>query len=109
LRPQKANNFQIVIGLFLDSGASKGEIEVLAHAGLSVSYTTIIAHVRLLSKKGSSNFRDIRHRFVETSSARAEGASTIQFKSYRFTENQTQVARQSRHAEIEGAVSLRQR
>ncbi|KAJ7808372.1 hypothetical protein B0H14DRAFT_2198896, partial [Mycena olivaceomarginata] len=56
LRPQKANNLQIVIGLFLDSSASKREIEVLAHAGLSVSYTTIIVHVRLLSKEGSSNF-----------------------------------------------------
>ncbi|KAK6987846.1 hypothetical protein R3P38DRAFT_2805309 [Favolaschia claudopus] len=38
----KANNFQLVIGLFLlGSGASKREIEILAHAGLSVSYTSL--------------------------------------------------------------------
>ncbi|KAJ7891095.1 hypothetical protein B0H13DRAFT_1515792, partial [Mycena leptocephala] len=46
MRSQKANNFQLVIGLFLlRSGVSKREMEVLAHAGLSVSYSTIIDHV----------------------------------------------------------------
>ncbi|KAJ7663707.1 hypothetical protein DFH06DRAFT_986655 [Mycena polygramma] len=53
LRSQKANNFQLVIGLFLlGSGASKREIEVLAHAGLSIAYNTILEHVRGLSKEG---------------------------------------------------------
>ncbi|KAF7321181.1 hypothetical protein HMN09_00206500 [Mycena chlorophos] len=38
LRSQKANNFQLVVGLFLlGSGAAKREISVLAHAGISIS------------------------------------------------------------------------
>ncbi|KAJ7150669.1 hypothetical protein C8R46DRAFT_1229603 [Mycena filopes] len=49
-RSQKANNYQVVIGMFLlASGAAKREMEVLAHAGLSISYTTIQEHVTLLS------------------------------------------------------------
>ncbi|KAJ6456466.1 hypothetical protein C8R45DRAFT_943662 [Mycena sanguinolenta] len=60
LRSQKANNFQLVIGLFLlGSGASKREMEVLAHAGLAVSYTTIITHVKQLSKEGLQKIRDV--------------------------------------------------
>ncbi|KAJ7022998.1 hypothetical protein C8F04DRAFT_1213416 [Mycena alexandri] len=60
LRSQKANNFQLVIGLFLlGSGASKREMEVLAHAGLSVSYTTIINHVKDLSKEGLQKIREV--------------------------------------------------
>ncbi|KAJ7435654.1 hypothetical protein B0H11DRAFT_2256988 [Mycena galericulata] len=60
LRSQKANNFQLVIGLFLlGSGASKREMEVLAHAGLSVSYTAIITHVKELSKEGLANIREV--------------------------------------------------
>ncbi|KAK7050002.1 hypothetical protein VNI00_005433 [Paramarasmius palmivorus] len=50
VRSQKANTFQVVIGLFLlGSGASKREIDVLAHAGLSVSYPTVMDHVKALS------------------------------------------------------------
>ncbi|THU79765.1 hypothetical protein K435DRAFT_875094 [Dendrothele bispora CBS 962.96] len=49
LRSQKANNFQVVIGFFLlGSGASKREIEVLHQAGLSISYTAVMEHIRLL-------------------------------------------------------------
>ncbi|KAJ7235273.1 hypothetical protein B0H12DRAFT_1027471 [Mycena haematopus] len=60
LRSQKANNFQLVIGLFLlGSGASKREMEVLAHAGLSVSYTAIIVHVKALSKEGLQKIREL--------------------------------------------------
>ncbi|KAJ7728485.1 hypothetical protein B0H16DRAFT_1330899 [Mycena metata] len=60
LRSQKANNFQLVIGLFLlGSGASKREMEVLAHAGLSVSYTTIIDHVKDLSREGLEKIREV--------------------------------------------------
>ncbi|KAJ7429454.1 hypothetical protein B0H11DRAFT_1767668 [Mycena galericulata] len=60
LRSQKANNFQLVIGLFLlGSGASKREMEVLAHAGLSVSYTSIITHVKELSKEGLAKIREV--------------------------------------------------
>jgi hypothetical protein len=60
MRSQKANNFQLVIGLFLlGSGASKREIEVLAHAGLSVSYSTIIDHVKGLSKEGMDRIREL--------------------------------------------------
>ncbi|KAK7013922.1 hypothetical protein R3P38DRAFT_3575386 [Favolaschia claudopus] len=60
MRSQKANDFQLVIGLFLlGSGASKREIEVLAHAGLSISYRSIIAigHVKSLSEEGMGHVR----------------------------------------------------
>ncbi|KAJ7438253.1 hypothetical protein FB451DRAFT_1344411 [Mycena latifolia] len=60
LRSQKANNFQLVIGLFLlGSGSSKREMEVLAHAGLSISYTSIISHVKSLSKEGMVRLREV--------------------------------------------------
>ncbi|KAJ7846160.1 hypothetical protein B0H13DRAFT_1455320, partial [Mycena leptocephala] len=60
LRSQKANNFQLVIGLFLlGSGASKREMEVLTHAGLSVSYTNIVTHVKQLSKEGLAKIREV--------------------------------------------------
>ncbi len=50
LRSQKANNFQVTIGLFLlASGASKREIAVMAHAGLSLSYPSILSHLKLMS------------------------------------------------------------
>ncbi|KAJ7643193.1 hypothetical protein B0H17DRAFT_1216237 [Mycena rosella] len=60
LRSQRANNFQLVIGLFLlGSGASKREISVLAHAGLSVGYQTIIDQVKKLSQEGMANIREL--------------------------------------------------
>ncbi|KAJ7027815.1 hypothetical protein C8F04DRAFT_1008089, partial [Mycena alexandri] len=60
LRSQKANNFQLVVGLFLlGSGASKREMEVLAHAGLSISYQTIIDHVKKLSEEGSIIIQEV--------------------------------------------------
>ncbi|KAK6992307.1 hypothetical protein R3P38DRAFT_3435555 [Favolaschia claudopus] len=60
MRSQKANNFQLVIGLFLlGSGASKREIEVLAHAGLSISYSSIIGHVKSLSEEGMGRVRQL--------------------------------------------------
>ncbi|KAJ7163528.1 hypothetical protein C8R43DRAFT_879780 [Mycena crocata] len=60
MRSQKANNFQLVIGLFLlGSGASKREISVLAHAGLSISYQGIIDHVKKLSSEGLANIREL--------------------------------------------------
>ncbi|KAJ7127703.1 hypothetical protein C8R44DRAFT_616194, partial [Mycena epipterygia] len=60
LRSQKANNFQVVIGLFLlGSGALKREISVLAHAGLSISYQRIIDHVKKLSEEGLANIREV--------------------------------------------------
>ncbi|THU94537.1 hypothetical protein K435DRAFT_668218, partial [Dendrothele bispora CBS 962.96] len=55
---QKANNFQVVIGLFLlGSGALKREMEVLAHVGFSVSYNSIIDHIHLLSAENVQKFR----------------------------------------------------
>ncbi|KAJ7022234.1 hypothetical protein C8F04DRAFT_971719, partial [Mycena alexandri] len=60
MRSQKANNFQLVIGLFLlGSGASKREIEVLAHAGLSISYSTITEHVKSLSQEGVEEIQEL--------------------------------------------------
>ncbi|KAJ6614453.1 hypothetical protein B0H10DRAFT_1750145, partial [Mycena sp. CBHHK59/15] len=59
-RSQTANNYQVVIGLFLlASGSSKREIEVLAHAGLSTSYNTIKDHVHRLSAEGVERFRKL--------------------------------------------------
>ncbi|KAJ7677233.1 hypothetical protein B0H17DRAFT_1139740 [Mycena rosella] len=59
-RSQKANNYQVVIGLFLlASGSSKREMEVLAHAGLSTSYNTIKDHIHKLSAEGAERFRDV--------------------------------------------------
>ncbi|KAJ6479781.1 hypothetical protein C8R45DRAFT_1216261 [Mycena sanguinolenta] len=60
LRSQKANNFQLVVGMFLlGSGASKREMAVLAHAGLSVSYPSIVEHVKRLSKEGLEKIREV--------------------------------------------------
>ncbi|KAF7289742.1 hypothetical protein MIND_01347800 [Mycena indigotica] len=60
LRSQKANNFQMVVGLFLlGSGASKREISVLAHAGLSISYALIIDHVKKLSTEGLVTIQEV--------------------------------------------------
>ncbi|KAJ7922156.1 hypothetical protein B0H13DRAFT_1527210, partial [Mycena leptocephala] len=59
-RSQLANNYQLVIGLFLlASGASKREIEVLAHAGLSTSYNTVREHIHTLSEEADKNFRQL--------------------------------------------------
>ncbi|KAJ7273101.1 hypothetical protein C8J57DRAFT_1063358, partial [Mycena rebaudengoi] len=59
-RSQQANNYQVVIGIFLlASGASKREMEVLAKAGLSTSYTMIKEHVATLSKEGTEHFRQL--------------------------------------------------
>ncbi|THU77690.1 hypothetical protein K435DRAFT_701848, partial [Dendrothele bispora CBS 962.96] len=64
-RSQKANDFQVVVGLFLlGSGASKREMEVLAHAGLSVSYSSVIEHVKMLSKENQAIFRDVIKRLM---------------------------------------------
>ncbi|KAK0224515.1 hypothetical protein EDD85DRAFT_914111 [Armillaria nabsnona] len=53
LRSQKANNFQLTMGLLLfGSGAAKWEIAVLAHAGLCVSHASILDHVRKMSDEG---------------------------------------------------------
>ncbi|KAJ7853140.1 hypothetical protein B0H14DRAFT_2196915, partial [Mycena olivaceomarginata] len=61
LRLQITDNYQIVIGLFLlGSGASKHEIELLAHAGLSMSYMAIwAAHLSTLSKDAGEKFQKL--------------------------------------------------
>lgn len=60
LRSQKANQFQLIIGMFLlASGSAKREIEVLAHAGISVSYSTIMNKVHELSVEGTQTYRNI--------------------------------------------------
>ncbi|KAJ3963651.1 hypothetical protein EV361DRAFT_813156, partial [Lentinula raphanica] len=52
LRSQKANNFQVIMGFFfLGSGARKGQIAVLAQAGLSVSPSAINRHIKELSEE----------------------------------------------------------
>ncbi|KAJ3816871.1 hypothetical protein F5880DRAFT_1634205 [Lentinula raphanica] len=52
VRSQKANNFQVVMGFFLlGSGARKGQIAVLAQAGLSVSPSAINRHIKELSEE----------------------------------------------------------
>ncbi|KAK7012488.1 hypothetical protein R3P38DRAFT_3324118 [Favolaschia claudopus] len=59
-RSQKANNYQVVIGMFLlASGSAKREIEVLAHAGLSVSYSTIQNHIHMLSSEALRRLKEL--------------------------------------------------
>ncbi|KAF8145481.1 hypothetical protein K438DRAFT_2097724 [Mycena galopus ATCC 62051] len=60
LRSQKANNFQAVISLFLlGSGASKREIEVFAHAGISLSYKSVMNYLAALSLEGILQFQAV--------------------------------------------------
>ncbi|KAJ7772145.1 hypothetical protein DFH07DRAFT_866360 [Mycena maculata] len=60
LRSQKANDYQVVIGLFLlASGSAKREMEVLAHAGLSISYSAIQEHVHTLSKEALARLQAV--------------------------------------------------
>ncbi|KAJ6450910.1 hypothetical protein C8R45DRAFT_1113838 [Mycena sanguinolenta] len=60
LRSQKANNFQAVISLFLlGSGASKREIEVFAHAGISLSYKSVMNYLDTLPREGALQFRAV--------------------------------------------------
>lgn len=60
LRSQKANNFQVTIGLFLlASGASKREIAVMAHAGLSLSYPSILSHLKLMSAAKTKQYMQV--------------------------------------------------
>ncbi|KAJ7017793.1 hypothetical protein C8F04DRAFT_1053581 [Mycena alexandri] len=59
-RSQKANNYQVVIGMFLlASGSAKREMEVLAHAGLSISYSTIQDHITLLSEEALKRLKEL--------------------------------------------------
>ncbi|KAF7373815.1 hypothetical protein MSAN_00593200 [Mycena sanguinolenta] len=65
LRSQKANNFQAIIALFLlGSGASKREIEVFAHAGISLSYKLGMNYLDTLSHKGALQFRAVWRVFM---------------------------------------------
>ncbi|KAJ7622080.1 hypothetical protein FB45DRAFT_838282 [Roridomyces roridus] len=60
LRSQKANNFQAVIGLFLfGSGAAKREIEVFSHAGISLSYKSVMKYIENLSIEGVKQFQAV--------------------------------------------------
>ncbi|KAK7016011.1 hypothetical protein R3P38DRAFT_3321516 [Favolaschia claudopus] len=60
LRSQKANNFQAVIALLLlGSGAAKREIEVFAHAGISLSYKSVMNYIKTLSQEGIRQFRAV--------------------------------------------------
>lgn len=60
LRSQKANNYQVVIGLFLlASGSAKREMEVLAHAGLSISYSAIQDHIHKLSEEALARLKTL--------------------------------------------------
>ncbi|EDR04697.1 uncharacterized protein LACBIDRAFT_330279 [Laccaria bicolor S238N-H82] len=59
LQSTRATDFHITLRLFLlGSGASKREIEVLAHAGICISYSAILKHVRRLSEEGTQKFRE---------------------------------------------------
>ncbi|KAF8513225.1 hypothetical protein JB92DRAFT_2721832 [Gautieria morchelliformis] len=67
-RNEKSSNFQVVLGLFLlGSGAKKGLIEVLAHVGLTVSYSTIVNQVKQLSKEGMEHFVRTVHETADAS------------------------------------------
>jgi hypothetical protein len=61
-RSQKANNFQTVMGLFLlASGSAKREVEVLAHAGLTTSYSTLLENLKILSEEAKARYRRLIH------------------------------------------------
>ncbi|KAK7019707.1 hypothetical protein VNI00_017984 [Paramarasmius palmivorus] len=65
LRSQKSNSFQVVMGLFLlGSGASKREIDVFAHAGLSVAYPTVISHIKQVSKENLKTLTSVIKLFM---------------------------------------------
>ncbi|KAE9390673.1 hypothetical protein BT96DRAFT_791610, partial [Gymnopus androsaceus JB14] len=60
LHSQKANNFQAVISMFLiGSGSAKHKMEVLAHAGLCLSYTATMKHLRVLSAEATAKYRAV--------------------------------------------------
>jgi len=60
LRSQKSNNFQAVIALFLiGSGSAKREMEVLAHAGISLSYPAAIQYLHQLSEEAKQRYREL--------------------------------------------------
>ncbi|KAL0569038.1 hypothetical protein V5O48_012934 [Marasmius crinis-equi] len=64
-RSQKANDFQVVMGLFLlASGASKREVDVLSHAGLSVSYSSVLRHVKALSRENLAEVQRVVKEFL---------------------------------------------
>ncbi|THU97465.1 hypothetical protein K435DRAFT_662703, partial [Dendrothele bispora CBS 962.96] len=65
VRSQKANNFQVVMGLFLlGSGAAKREIAVFAQAGLSVNYSSVIEHIKALSAENLSTVQQVVKKFM---------------------------------------------
>ncbi|THU95833.1 hypothetical protein K435DRAFT_797792 [Dendrothele bispora CBS 962.96] len=65
VRSQKANNFQVVMGLFLlGSGAAKREIAVFAQAGLSVNYSSVIEHIKTLSAENLSTVQQVVKKFM---------------------------------------------
>lgn len=60
LHSQKANNFQAIIALFLiGSGSAKWEMEVLAHLGLSLSYTAAMKYLKQLSREARAKYCDL--------------------------------------------------
>ncbi|KAJ3861812.1 hypothetical protein EV359DRAFT_83958 [Lentinula novae-zelandiae] len=60
LRSQKANNFHAVIALFLiGSGSAKREMEVFAHAGLSLSYVAAIRYLNQLSREATRKYQEL--------------------------------------------------
>ncbi|KAE9403716.1 hypothetical protein BT96DRAFT_797932, partial [Gymnopus androsaceus JB14] len=62
---QKANNFQVIMGFFLlGSGAGKGEMAVLAQAGLSVSLTAINKHIKQLSRENITLVQKVLKSFL---------------------------------------------
>lgn len=57
VRNARANDFQAVMGLFLlASGSSKRELEVLAHAGICISYSSVLRHIKKLSLEGTKYY-----------------------------------------------------
>jgi hypothetical protein len=62
LQSQKLSDFHIVLGLYLvASGASKREVEVMAHAGICLSYSQILQYINQLSAEGEKHFCKVIH------------------------------------------------
>lgn len=60
---ERNNQFQTLMGLYLLAcGTPRRQFNVLAHAGLTVSYPTALEHLKQLSKEGLAEARQVMHK-----------------------------------------------
>lgn len=62
---ERTNEFQTLMGLYLLAcGTPRRQFDVLAHAGLTVSYVTALEHLKALSKEAVSEARSVMHKMI---------------------------------------------